>query len=91
MTIDIPFEDPHTITVSTDKAAQIAELLQCCDGFLREIGEPIRAELRRYLDQHPHRPDAGWLIDMLAFDALFLQAKLAVATETATTGQQTSS
>jgi hypothetical protein len=88
MTIDISLDDPQTIAISAGKAAQIAELLTCCDAFLREAGEPIRAELRRYLGQHPGWPDAGWLIDMLGFDALFLQAKLAAADQSAGTARQ---
>jgi hypothetical protein len=36
-------------------------------------------------------PDAGWLIDVLGFDALFLQAKLAVAAEPEHPGAEASS
>lgn len=87
MTIDIPFDDQQIITISADKAAQIAELLTCCDAFLREAGAPIRAELRRYLHQNPDRPDADWLIDMLGLDALFLHAKLADQKSAGTAGE----
>lgn len=91
MTIDIPLDDPQAITISAGKAAQIAELLTCCDAFLREAGAPIRAELHRYLGQHPDWPDASWLIDMLGFDALFLHAKLALADQGAGTAREVTS
>jgi hypothetical protein len=71
------------ITLSRHAVGQIAELLQHCEAFLRHASPNTLAELLGFLDQQPARPDAGWLIDMLGFDALFLQAKLAVAAETA--------
>lgn len=86
MTIDFPLDDPQSITISTDKAAQIAELLTCCDAFLREAGEPIRAELRRYLHQRPGWPSADWLIDMLGLEALCLQTQLTAADQSAAAG-----
>jgi len=79
MTIDI--DRTPAITVTARHASQIAELLACCDAFLRQASEPVRTELRRYLADNPQHPEVGWLLDMLGFDALFLQAKLAVPTE----------
>jgi hypothetical protein len=77
------------ITLSGHAVGQIAELLEHCEAFLRHASPNTRAELLGFLDQQPARPDAGWLIDMLGFDALFLHAKLAVAAEAAA-GQEPS-
>jgi hypothetical protein len=71
------------ITLCGHAVGQIAELLEHCEAFLRHGSPNTRAELLGFLDQQPARPDAGWLVDMLGFDALFLQSKLAVAAETA--------
>ena len=82
--VDIGVDIGNTpITLSGHAVGQIAELLEHCEGFLRHASPNTHAELLGFLDQQPARPDAGWLIDMLGFDALFLQAKLAVAAETA--------
>lgn len=67
------------ITLSSSAITQIAELLSCCEAFLRQASPSTRAELLPFCDRHPTRADASWLIDMLGFDALFLHAKLATA------------
>jgi hypothetical protein len=88
---DAPGTDtPPVITLSTRRVDDIADLLECCDQFLRQASEDTHAELRAFLAQHPTRHELGWLIDMLGFDALFLRAKLTVAAETAATRQQVS-
>jgi hypothetical protein len=70
------------ITISTDYAEQVSELLELCNEFLRQTTPAVRAELARYLAPLPAAPDSHLLIDLLGFTALFLKAKLAVATET---------
>lgn len=75
--------DTTPITISGRCASQIAELLSCCEALLRQASPTARAEMTNSLDQHCTVPDLGWLIDMLGFDTLFLQAKLAVAAESA--------
>lgn len=66
-------------------ATNLVELLEPCEEFLRTASPTVRAELRAFLAQQPTQPDAGWLVDMLGFNALYLQAKLAVATSAAHT------
>jgi hypothetical protein len=73
-------------TISSRATSQIAELLGCCEAFLRQASPATRAELLAFPGGHPTRPEPGWLIDLPGFDALFLQAKLAVAAEAAGPG-----
>lgn len=70
------------ITISTDYAQQVSELLKLCDEFLRQATPPVHDELSRYLAQRPAAPDRYLLIDALGFTALSLQSKLTVAAET---------
>jgi hypothetical protein len=79
--IDRATLESTTITVSGRGAAEIAELLECCDTFLRQASAAVRAELRHHLNAQPSRPDTGWLIDMLGFTSLLLQNKIALAAE----------
>lgn len=75
---------PHGVQITDHAAASLAELLELCDTFLRGASDQVRTELREFLatqpdrGQHP-RPEMGWLIDMLGFNALYLHGKLAAA------------
>lgn len=73
-----PGSDAAGVTVTSHAATSLVELLECCDEFLRTASPTVRAELRAFLAGQPTRPDAGWLIDMLGFNALYLQGKLAL-------------
>ena len=77
-----PNTDTAEVTVSGYAAANLAELLAHCEEFLRTASPTVRAELLAYLDRKPTVPDAGWLIDMLGFNTLYLQGKLAAAAAT---------
>lgn len=78
-TSSIPVAAPASVTVTGHAAISIVELLEHCEKFLRTSSPQVRAELLTFLDQQPTRPDAGWLVDMLGFNALYLQGKLAIA------------
>jgi hypothetical protein len=65
-----------TVTVTGSKAASLVELLEHCEQFLRTASPTVRTELDAFLTQQPSRLDTNWLIDMLGFNALYLQAKL---------------
>jgi hypothetical protein len=71
------------VAVTRYAAASLIELLEHCDAFLRSASPAVHAELRDFLAHQPTRPDAGWLIDMLGFNALYLQGKLAHTDHTA--------
>jgi hypothetical protein len=74
-----PSIDSTDVTVTRYAATNLLELLAHCEEFLRTASPAVRAELRAFLDRQPTAPDAGWLIDMLGFNTLYLQGKLATA------------
>lgn len=74
-----PSSDAVDVTVTGYAATNLVELLEHCEQFLRAASPAVRTELLAFLAQQPTRPDAGWLIDMLGFNALYLQGKLALA------------
>jgi hypothetical protein len=74
--------DPAPVTVTGHAATDLIELLELCDEFLRTASPIVRAELKDFLDQQPSPPPMSWLIDMLGFNALYLQGKLALASNT---------
>ena len=74
-----PGIDTVEVTVSGYAAANLAELLAHCEEFLRTASPTVRAELLAFLARQPTAPDTGWLIDMLGFNSLYLQGKLAAA------------
>lgn len=67
------------VTVTGSAATSLVELLEHCEQFLRTASPVVRTELDTFLTQQPSRSDAGWLIDLLGFNALYLQGKLALA------------
>jgi hypothetical protein len=70
--------DLARVVITGHAARSIAELLELCDQFWRT--HPMgRGQLQAFLDAQPDSPPADWLIDMLGFNALYLQAKLAAA------------
>ncbi len=71
--------EPVDVTVSGYAAASLLELLEHCEEFLRTANPEVRTELNAFLAQQPTGLDIGWLIDMLGFNALYLQGKLAIA------------
>jgi hypothetical protein len=73
--------DTINITVTARFADQAAELLEFCQQFLRHAEPAVRAELARHLTE-PDAAQPSRFIDTLAYTALFLRAKLAVAAET---------
>lgn len=72
-----------TVTVTGSATASLVALLEHCEQFLRTASPVVRTELDTFLAGRPTRPDAGWLIDMLGFNALYLQGKLAPTHHTA--------
>ena len=66
------------VTVTGSAAASLVELLEHCEQFLRTASPVVRTELLAFLAGRPTRPDADWLIDLLGFNALYLQGKLAL-------------
>jgi hypothetical protein len=75
-----PNIDTVEVTVTGYAAASLAELLGHCEEFLRTASPTVRTELHAFLGRQPTAPDLGWLIDMLGFNTLYLQGKLATAT-----------
>jgi hypothetical protein len=71
--------DAPAITVSDNAACSVLELLELCDLFLRTATPAVRAELSGFLDHQPTGLDANLLIDMLGFNALYLQGVMALA------------
>jgi hypothetical protein len=65
------------VTITSSTAARLVELLEHCERFLRTAGPVVRTELDTFLAEQPALSDANWLIDMLGFNALYLQGKLA--------------
>jgi len=65
------------VTVTGSAAASLVELLEHCEQFLRTASPVVRTELLAFLASRPTGPDADWLIDLLGFNALYLQGKLA--------------
>lgn len=72
-----PSSDSTDITITGSATASLVELLEHCEQFLRTASPVTRTELDTFLTQHPSRLDADWLIDLLGFNALYLQGKLA--------------
>ncbi|MEU4183736.1 hypothetical protein [Micrococcus luteus] len=70
-----------TVTVTGSTAASLVELLEHCEQFLRTASPVVRTELDAFLTRQPSRLDTDWLIDMLGFNALYLQGKLAHTTD----------
>jgi hypothetical protein len=71
-----PNIDSAAVAVTGQTAVSIIELLAHCEAFLRTASPAVRAELLAFCNRQPTAPDAGWLIDMLGFNARWLQAKL---------------
>jgi hypothetical protein len=78
-----PSGDCADVTITGSQAASLVELLEHCEQFLRTASPVVRTELDAFLTQQPSRLDANWLIDMLGFNALYLQGKLAPTHHTA--------
>lgn len=62
-----------SITMTSQAAAQLAGLLKQCEEFLTQPG--VRAQLAEFCLPRP-TVSSGWLIDMLAWHALHLHAKI---------------
>lgn len=73
-----PSSGSADVTVTGYAATSLVELLEHCEQFLRTASPVVRTELLAFLASQHTRPDAGWLIDMLGFNALYLQGKLAL-------------
>jgi hypothetical protein len=71
--------DALGVTVSNNAACSLLELLELCDLFLRTATPAVRAELKVFLDTQPTPLDANLLIDMLGFNALYLDGVLTLA------------
>ena len=66
---------PRSLTLPTADVALLAELLDELDEFLRS-SDGVFAELRAFAAQ-TGRPDAGYLIDAVSFNAAHLHRLLA--------------
>jgi hypothetical protein len=66
---------PRALTLSAADVALLAELLTDVDEFLRSSAG-VFTELRAFAAQ-PGRPDAGYLIDAVSFNAAHLRRLLA--------------
>lgn len=76
------------VTLTSTAAESLVELLELCEQFLRTAGPAVQAELQAFLGEQRHRPDPVLLIDLLGFNGLFLQAKIASATLASQQGGQ---
>ncbi len=66
--------DAPPVPMSDNAARSVLELLQLCDLFLRTATPAVRAELSDFLAHQPTPLDANLLIDMLGFNALYLES-----------------
>ena len=71
-----PTSESVDVAITGSTAASLVELLEHCERFLRTADPVVRTELDAFLTQQPSRLDTNWLIDMLGFNALYLQGKL---------------
>ena len=71
--------DAPAVTVSGYAAGSLLELLELCDLFLRTASPAVRAELAGFLQQQPTPLDAYLLIDLVGFNALYLEGVIALA------------
>lgn len=68
---------PGRITLPAEDVAEIAELLERCDGLVRHPDPAVRAAVAGYLHLPADGLEYNLLIDSLAFTAAWLRGRLA--------------
>jgi hypothetical protein len=62
--------DPH-VQFSVAPTQITTELLELCEGFLRQASPIVHTELRQFLTENGYRPGGlGWFLDSLGFITL---------------------
>ena len=77
---DASMPPPRSLTLPAADVVLLAELLDDVDEFLRSSSGGVFAELRAFAAR-PGRPDAGYLIDAVSFNAAHLRRLVAASGE----------